>query len=58
MLASMRHLLRIVDLDSVFDNYGFTKKVITVTQVANGVMRFVEFVPDINNVFRLAQLSS
>ncbi|QKX53210.1 uncharacterized protein TRUGW13939_00286 [Talaromyces rugulosus] len=27
MLASMRHLLRIVDLDSVFDNYGFTKKV-------------------------------
>ncbi|KAI9152368.1 Flavine halogenase ascD [Paramyrothecium foliicola] len=26
MLASMRHLLRFVDLDAKFDSYGFTKK--------------------------------
>lgn len=28
MLASMRHFLRFIDVDSEFDNYGFTKKVI------------------------------
>ena len=27
MLASIRHLLRFIDLDSTFDGYGFTKKV-------------------------------
>ncbi|PTB70124.1 FAD/NAD(P)-binding domain-containing protein [Trichoderma citrinoviride] len=27
MLASMRHFLRFIDVDSVFDSYGFTKKV-------------------------------
>ncbi|PYH92917.1 FAD/NAD(P)-binding domain-containing protein [Aspergillus ellipticus CBS 707.79] len=27
MLASMRHLLRFIDLDQTFDQYGFTKKV-------------------------------
>ena len=27
MLASIRHFLRFIDLDSVFDSYGFTKKV-------------------------------
>ncbi|PON24531.1 hypothetical protein TGAM01_v206461 [Trichoderma gamsii] len=27
MLASMRHFLRFIDVDSEFDNYGFTKKV-------------------------------
>ena len=27
MVASMRHFLRFVDLDSTFDNYGFVKKV-------------------------------
>ena len=27
MLASIRHLLRFIDLDSTFDAYGFTKKV-------------------------------
>ncbi|KAL7952855.1 non-heme halogenase [Trichoderma compactum] len=27
MLASMRHFLRFVDVDTVFDTYGFTKKV-------------------------------
>jgi glycine/D-amino acid oxidase-like deaminating enzyme len=27
MLASMRHFLRFIDLDSKFTNYGFTKKV-------------------------------
>lgn len=26
MLASMRHFLKFIDLDSTFDNYGFTKK--------------------------------
>lgn len=30
MLASMRHFLRFIDVDSEFDNYGFTKKVILV----------------------------
>jgi hypothetical protein len=28
MLASMRHLLRFIDLDSKFDAYGFVKKVL------------------------------
>ena len=27
MLASLRHLLRFIDLDATFDRYGFTKKV-------------------------------
>ena len=27
MLASMRHFLRFIDLDSTFDNHGFQKKV-------------------------------
>ena len=27
MLASMRHFLRFIDLDSAFDSYGFVKKV-------------------------------
>lgn len=27
MLASIRHFLRFIDLDSTFDNYGFRKKV-------------------------------
>ena len=27
MVASMRHFLRFIDLDSTFDNYGFVKKV-------------------------------
>ncbi len=27
MVASIRHFLRFVDLDSTFDNYGFVKKV-------------------------------
>ena len=27
MLASMRHLLRFIDLDDKFNAYGFTKKV-------------------------------
>lgn len=27
MLASMRHFLRFIDLDSQFDSYGFVKKV-------------------------------
>ncbi|PYH49689.1 NAD(P)/FAD-dependent oxidoreductase [Aspergillus saccharolyticus JOP 1030-1] len=27
MLASMRHLLRFIDLDQAFDKYGFTKKI-------------------------------
>lgn len=29
MLASIRHFLRFIDLDSEFDSYGFTKKVST-----------------------------
>jgi hypothetical protein len=29
MLASMRHLLKFVELDSKFDAYGFVKKVRT-----------------------------
>lgn len=31
MLASMRHLLRFVDLDTTFNEYGFTKKVSMMT---------------------------
>lgn len=27
MVASMRHFLRFIDLDSTFDKYGFVKKV-------------------------------
>lgn len=27
MLASMRHLLRFIDLEAKFDSYGFVKKV-------------------------------
>ena len=27
MVASMRHFLRFIDLDSTFDSYGFVKKV-------------------------------
>ena len=27
MIASMRHFLRFIDLDSTFDEYGFQKKV-------------------------------
>lgn len=27
MLASVRHLLRVIDLDETFDNYGFVIKV-------------------------------
>ena len=27
MVASMRHFLRFIDLDSTFDNYGFVKNV-------------------------------
>lgn len=27
MLASMRHFLRFIDVDSTFDNYGFVQKV-------------------------------
>ena len=39
MVASMRHFLRFIDLDSTFDNYGFVKKVsqpLSVGTIENG----------------------
>ena len=39
MLASIRHYLRFIDLDSTFDNYGFTKKVRLLTSYATSVLK-------------------
>jgi hypothetical protein len=33
MLPSIRHYLRFIELDKTFDNYGFTKKVCSLSMI-------------------------
>ena len=43
MLASLRHLLHFIDLDTTFDNYGFTKKVGPICIISPTINRLSAF---------------